>query len=135
MNQNQPQNPDGAKAGPALLYVVDDEPMLLELAAMILEPVGYRVLTFRDPGTALSAFSSAAPRPDLVITDYAMRPMSGLDLMQACRKLEPRQKVLFISGTVDEPFFDDPATKPDLFLAKPYQARELVDAVRDLLAR
>ena len=45
-----------AKAGGELIYIVDDEPMLLELASAILEPLGYSVETFRSPETALRAF-------------------------------------------------------------------------------
>ncbi len=51
----------GIAQGPAI-YVVDDEPMLLELAAVILEPQGYRLQTFRDPEMALQTFGAAQPR-------------------------------------------------------------------------
>src|SRR5437899_2502106 len=103
----------------ALVYVVDDEPMLLELAAVILQPLGYHVKTFRDPQSALQAFTAARPRPALLITDYAMHRMNGMDLLEACRRLEPKQKVLMISGTVDESVYRNSPCKPDLFLAKP----------------
>src|SRR5579863_9564609 len=83
-----------------LVYVVDDEAMLLELAAVILEPLGYEILTFRDPEAALEAFARARQRPALLITDYAMHSMNGMDLIQECRRLEPGQKVLLLSGTV-----------------------------------
>ena len=46
------------KGSKPLIFVVDDEPMLLELATVILEPLGYNVKTFRDPQTALDAFRS-----------------------------------------------------------------------------
>ena len=49
------------------VFVVDDEPMLLELAAVIIAPLGCEVRTFRDPETALREFAIA--RPDLVLTD------------------------------------------------------------------
>ena len=61
-----------------LLFVVDDEPLLLELAAALLEPAGYEVKTFRDPDAALQAFASAKPRPALIITDYAVNPQIAL---------------------------------------------------------
>jgi CheY-like chemotaxis protein len=133
MNVPQPKTPEVAKGAKPLIYVVDDEPMLLELATVILEPLGYAIQTFRDPGSALKSFSAADPRPDLVITDYAMHSMHGLALMDACRQLRPGQKVLLVSGTVDESVYRGSAAKPDGFLAKPYQAKRLVDAVRNLL--
>ncbi len=116
-----------------LIYVVDDEPMLLELATVILAPQGYELRTFRDPEAALSAYRAAVPPPDLLITDYAMHSMNGLQLMEACRKLRPAQKILMVSGTVGEEIFHDSPTKPDRFLAKPYQAKQLVDVVESLV--
>ncbi len=117
----------------ALVFIVDDEPMLLELATVMLEPLGYKIRTFRDPATALEAFARAQPRPDLVITDYAMDGINGMELIQECRRLEPRQKILLLSGTVGTEIFRLAADKPNEFLAKPYQARQLVDLVRSMV--
>jgi CheY-like chemotaxis protein len=116
-----------------LIYVVDDEPMLLELAAVILEPQGYNLQTFRDPEMALQTFDAAQPRPDLVITDYAMHHMNGMQLIEKFRNLEPRLKILLVSGTVGEDIFQNSRIRPDKFLAKPYQSNELSQAVKTLL--
>lgn len=116
------------------VFVVDDEPMLLELNSIILQPLGFRISTFRDPDTAVRAFSLASPRPVLIVTDYAMHTMNGLDLISACRRVQPRQKIILVSGTVDETIFRDSVEKPDRFLAKPYVGKQLVDLVRAVLA-
>jgi DNA-binding response OmpR family regulator len=116
----------------ATVFVVDDEPMLLELAEAILKPMGYAVRTFRDPELALKEFPAA--RPDVVITDYAMGRMNGMDLIRECRRLNPRQKMILLSGTVDEHVFAEAAVKPDQFLTKPYQIHELAERIRALLA-
>jgi len=123
--------PHGTKP---VVYVVDDEAMLLELATVILEPLGYEILTFRDPDTALKTFAHSQARPDLLITDYAMHSMNGMHLIQECRRLEPTQKILLISGTVGPEIFGQAAAKPDRFLAKPYHARQLIDLVRTMLS-
>lgn len=133
MNVQTTNSSEKARNAKTLIYVVDDEPMLLELASVILEPLGYQLKTFRDPDLALQSYVQSAPRPDLLITDYAMHEMNGLALMEACRKLQPRQKVLLISGTVDESIYQHSKVRPDRFLAKPYQARQLVELVRELL--
>lgn len=117
-----------------IVFVVDDEPMLLELNAVIIEPLGFRVRTFRDPDTAVRAFSFANPRPVLIVTDYAMHTMNGMDLISACRRVNPQQRILLVSGTVDESIYRDAVEKPDHFLAKPYQSRQLADLVRSLVA-
>jgi DNA-binding NtrC family response regulator len=117
-----------------VVFVVDDEPMLLELNAVIIEPLGFRVRTFRDPDTAVRAFSLADPRPVLIVTDYAMHTMNGMDLINACRQVDPQQRILLVSGTVDESIYRNAAEKPDEFLAKPYQSRQLAGLVRTLVA-
>jgi CheY-like chemotaxis protein len=134
MNGTNTNNPQPATNSPALIYVVDDEPMLLELATVILEPQGYDIETFRDPETALQKFTAARPRPNLLITDYAMHSMNGMQLIEQFRRLEPRQKILLVSGTVGEDIFATTPTRPDCFLAKPYQADQLASIVKDLLA-
>lgn len=116
-----------------LIFVVDDEPLLLELAATLLEPEGYEVNTFRDAESALKAFVEASPRPDLVITDFAMHSMNGLGLIKECRRVEPRQKIILVSGTVDESVYHDSPVKPDRFLAKPYLGRKFVNLVDSVL--
>ncbi|HVM48453.1 MAG TPA: response regulator [Candidatus Acidoferrum sp.] len=117
----------------AEIYIVDDEPMLLELATVILEPLGYRVKTFRSPETAVEEFKAAERRPALIITDYAMHNMNGMELIEACRRIQPSQKTLLLSGTVGPDIYHDLPVKPDRFLAKPYQARQLADAVKSML--
>src|SRR5271170_2595477 len=116
----------------ATIFVVDDEPMLLELAAAILKPSGYEVRTFRDPHLALAEFPAA--KPALLVTDYAMGGMNGMELLRKCRQINPRQKILLLSGTVDENIYADATAKPDAFLAKPYQVREFIESVKKLAA-
>jgi CheY-like chemotaxis protein len=124
-----PQN-DGKTS--ATIIVVDDEVVLLDLAKTILQPLGYNVLTFNDPQKALEVI--AASRPALVLTDYAMGGTTGLDLLRECRRMNPQQKVILVSGTVDERIFADQTIKPNSFLPKPYQIRDLVEAVRVLVS-
>lgn len=117
---------------PATIFVVDDEPMLLDLAATLLQPLGFNIQTFRDPKKALQEFPAA--KPVVVVTDYAMGEMNGLDLVRECRHVNPRQKVLLLSGTVDEKIYDDVSMKPDRFLAKPYQVQDFIKSVQELVA-
>jgi CheY-like chemotaxis protein len=117
---------------PVTIFVVDDEPMLLEMAAMILEPLHFRVRTFRDAQTALAEFSSAEPRPELIVTDYAMHSMNGIDLIRECRRINPKQKIILVSGSVDESFYSKAPEQPDRFLAKPYRVSDFVALVQSL---
>ncbi len=133
MNDMMVNTPGTAERSGGEIYVVDDEPMLLELASVILEPLGYRIKTFRTAEAAIIEFRAAQPRPELIITDYAMHAMNGMELIEACRKISPAQKTLLLSGTVGPDIFQNTPTRPDRFLAKPYQAKQLVETVKSML--
>jgi len=122
--------PNCGNGSPVTIFVVDDEPMLLELATAILQPIGFNVRTYRDPQVALREFPAA--KPAVLVTDYAMGGMNGLDLLLQCRQINPQQKVLLVSGTVDENIFADAVAKPNAFLAKPYLVREFIAIVKSL---
>jgi CheY-like chemotaxis protein len=119
---NQTDNPA------ATIFVVDDEPMLLDLAVTILQPLGFDVRAYTDPKQALAEYPAA--RPLVVVTDYAMGDMTGLDVMRECRRINPRQKIILLSGTVDESIYADASNKPDRFLAKPYQISDFIESIR-----
>src|SRR5437660_12030879 len=135
MNERKISSNSKAQNDNNLIYVVDDEPMLLELASVILQPLGYTVKTFHDATSALEAFQAAKPFPVLVITDYSMHAMNGMDLIKACREIQPHQKIVLISGTVGEDIFRNSPEKPDQFLAKPYHSKQLVEVVERLLPK
>jgi|HubBroStandDraft_5_1064220.scaffolds.fasta_scaffold311394_1 DNA-binding NtrC family response regulator len=118
--------------GKPVVFVVDDESMLLDLAEVILKPEGFEVRTFRDAETALAEYAAAKPPPCAVITDYAMGGMNGLELIRRCRTLHPDQRTIMVSGTVDEDIYVNAETKPDCFLSKPYNAEQFVSTVRTL---
>jgi CheY-like chemotaxis protein len=129
MSQSKSSNGAGQ---PVTIFVVDDEQMLLDLAAAILEPLGYDVRTFSDPRLALKEFPAA--KPLVVVTDYAMGEMNGLDLVRECRRANPRQKMILVSGTVDENIYAGLPQKPDRFIVKPYPVHEFIEIVRSLVA-
>src|SRR5882672_3438436 len=118
--------------GLGTIFIVDDEPLLLDLATEILQPLGYDVRTFVNPEVALAEF--IAMKPAVVVTDYAMQEMSGIDLIRECKRLNPQQKFMLVSGTVEENIYADSAVKPDIFLGKPYHFQALIDSVQKLAA-
>lgn len=115
-----------------VIFVVDDEAPLLDLAKAVLGDMGYEVRTFTDPELALKEFETV--RPSLVMTDYWMPRMSGMDLIRECRRMNPGQKTVLISGTVDGQVFANAAIKPDRFVAKPYDVSALKNMVVEMLA-
>jgi CheY-like chemotaxis protein len=128
MSQSKSSN----DASPVTVFVVDDEQMLLDLAVAILQPLGFNVRTFSDPRLALKEFLDA--KPAVIVTDYAMAGMNGLELVCECKRLNPRQKMILLSGTVDEAIYADLPHKPDRFLVKPYPIHEFIETIRELAA-
>ena len=126
-------SPKSSQAGGSAvtIFVVDDEVMLLELTAAILQPLGFDVRTFHDPKTALADYPAA--RPAVLVTDYAMPGMNGLDLLRECKLINPQQKTILVSGTVDENIYAGEQIKPDRFLPKPYRISDFVESIRTLV--
>lgn len=118
-----------------VVFAVDDEVMILELIAMVLAPHGYAVETFDDPAQALEAVKANPARVSLVITDYAMHTMNGMEFIEQCRSVAPDLKIILASGTVNEQVYAQSPVKPDGFLAKPFQTSHLVAMVRQLIGQ
>ena len=107
--------------------------MLLELAEAVLAREGLRVRTFCDPAEAAQAFASAHPRPGLLLTDYAMGSMNGIELIEKCREVDPGLQVILVSGTVDNTIMGQTGQVIQRFYRKPYDPFEMGRVVRALL--
>ncbi|MBU1227856.1 MAG: HAMP domain-containing histidine kinase [Actinobacteria bacterium] len=121
--------PDGmATVFPAVL-VVDDEEVVLDSCAMILEGQGYAVQTARDGSTALELVPSL--RPELVLTDVRMPGVGGLELLEQIHRIDPAIVVVVITGfgTVDLAVEAMRSGAYD-FIAKPFTPEQLRRVVR-----
>lgn len=116
-----------------LIYIVDDQEMLLDLAEVSLKSEGYRLKKFTDPVLALKSFLRSKSKPDLLITDYAMGRMNGLDLIEQCKAAHAALKTILLSGTMGAEIILDAPVKVDRFLGKPYQPANLAELVRKVL--
>lgn len=101
---------------------------------MVLAFEGYQTQIFQNPVLALQALTAANPRPKLLITDFAMAGLNGLQLIEQCLKLEPALKTILISGNISQETVRQFPTKPDHFLFKPFPPKLLAGLVADLLA-
>ncbi len=123
-----------APQGARILYVDDDE-MIAFLMERLLQREGYRVTVFSDAALALAAVQDRAEPFDLVITDYNMPGMSGLDFARAVRALRPGLPVAITSGYIAEELrAQAPAAGVSELIYKPDTVEELFAAV-DRLAR
>jgi CheY-like chemotaxis protein len=108
------------------ILVVDDEPMVRQLVARALTDAGYLVDEASD-GLAGWELARSIPNLDLVITDSRMPHLSGRELIRRLHELNPGLPILQLSGSARRPM-----VIPTLF--KPFELRDLIQAVRELLA-
>ncbi|MEO6036366.1 MAG: response regulator [Verrucomicrobiota bacterium] len=130
MSASSEKNPSPNR--PLLVYVVDDNFALTRMAEIILTGEGFQCHTFCDPAQVVAAFKRGSPHPDLLLTDYEMGSMNGLELIEHCRREKPDLKAILISGTVKPESLLDQPVKVDYFMSKPYLPAELVRAVKSL---
>lgn len=117
------------------IFVVDDLPDFLELMEDVLTDEGYEVSTFPTIAAALAA--ARASHPDLLITDLRLEGESGLDLVRSLRA-DPATRAIPVlvctAATMDIEEQGEAVLSGDLHvLLKPFDMRELVSRVRDIL--
>lgn len=84
-----------------LVLLVDDEPSLLEVGKRRLERLGYRVRTSASPEHALALFEDVAFSPALLVTDYSMPGMSGVELATRVTSARRGIPVILLTGFID----------------------------------
>jgi DNA-binding NtrC family response regulator len=117
----------------ALVYIVDDEALLGQLAETVLTEAGFRTRTFLDPEDALRAVRDDGERPDVLVTDFVMGSMTGLELIEGCKSCHPKLRTILLSGTVNESQVATYSVQPDVFIAKPYRVGAFVKTVIELV--
>ena len=115
------------------LLVVDDDARLRELLRRYLSENGFRVTTAPDAGEARANLASFAF--DLIVLDVMMPGENGLDLTRALRN-EGRVPVLLLTAMAEpEDRVNGLEHGADDYLSKPFEPRELVLRIRNLLQR
>jgi CheY-like chemotaxis protein len=84
------------------LLHVDAEPLFAELLARHLAADGWQVSTEASPAAALQRLRASPDAFDLVLTDYRMAGMSGLELAAAVREIDPDIPVALASGEISD---------------------------------
>lgn len=109
------------------ILLVDDEIVIREVAQLILQNNGYKVLVAEDGPSALALFAQQIGNVAVVVTDLAMPIMDGLALVRALRRIQPGLKVIISSGrTEDRQSAEIAALHVEATLNKPYTTRKLL---------
>jgi DNA-binding NtrC family response regulator len=118
----------------ARILIVDDNNMGLLARRSVLEELGHLVITSSSPHDALELCSKQ--HFDIVITDFKMPKMNGVDLIAKLRKLDAHTAVILISGFTDAMGLNEQTTGADVVLQKSSnEVNALLRAVSRLLRK
>lgn len=121
------------QGGTESILVVEDDPQVRELIRRTMTRLGYTIHEAEDADTALALFQTAS-RIDLVVSDVVLPGMSGRELAERMRQINPDIVVLFMSGYTEDAILRAGISSASVpFLPKPFSARDLAGAVRRLL--
>lgn len=126
--------PHSPTPGRARILLVDDNANGLAARRTVLEELGHKVITSSCGADALDQF--AAHTIDLVVTDYKMPRMDGLELIGRLRAQSPSLPIVLLSGFSDSLGLGEASTGADVVLQKSAnEVSHLVRAVNRLLRR
>jgi len=113
------------------ILVVDDDAIIAEVTAALLEDLDHTVIIANSAAEALERLGEHGDAIDLLLTDHAMPGMTGIQLAARAREQRPDLPVLLASGYAEIPSGEG----QDLFrLAKPYRREDLEAGVASVMA-
>jgi signal transduction histidine kinase/class 3 adenylate cyclase len=125
----------GAAQAPAHILIVDDNPDLRNYVSTVLEKAGYQVTAARNGADGIEILTNTTPQ--LIVTDLMMPIASGLELIRYVRHHEAIKgiPIILLTAKADEETRIEGTEKgADAYLSKPFNHRELLAEVRNLLA-
>lgn len=130
--EEPPQAPAAAEAwrGQGVVLVADDEPGIRHFVQKLLDRAGFAVLLASDGVEAVELFRSHRAEIRLVLLDLTMPRMGGDEALAAIRTLSPGVPVIRWSGYAAT---DRVAEADGVYLAKPFQAADLLEKIREIL--
>ena len=126
--------PTEVAGGNETVLLVEDEPVVRELAVDTLREKGYIVVAAVNGEEGLRLARQHDGKIDLVLTDVVMPVMGGKEMADALRTSHPDTKVLFTSGYTEDALGHHGVLLPGIrFLPKPYLTATLTRKVREVL--
>ncbi len=116
------------------ILLVDDEPMVRDIAARTLRSQGFQILEAGNGVEALRIYSEWPGKIDLLVTDVIMPMMGGEELAQKLRAIEPALKIVYMSGYTANTLLQQGAFESHVnLISKPFTAAGLANFVRKTL--
>lgn len=118
------------------ILIVDDEAMLVQSIQIGLQYMGYGVITANSGEGAMRCLCDRGGAVDLVITDYLMPGMNGMEFLGLLRGVYPEMPVLFMSAYADTNLVIEALRgRCDGFLEKPFSLQQLVGEIEGIKRR
>jgi CheY-like chemotaxis protein len=136
---NPAADPPGAAGSPAAgrqtILLGEDDIAVRRVATTILERHGYSVLGAEDGQRVLQVFEAAKDQVALIVLDQRMPGLNVEQILTALLALEPRVRVLLVSGYTEPELAPEIRSRLRGFLPKPFRGGELLRAVEAALAQ
>jgi CheY-like chemotaxis protein len=111
----------------ALVLVVDDEDVLADMIAALVEDLGHEARVASNGREALRSLAVTTQSPALIISDIMMPQMSGLELLRALRADDRYQSVpIILMSAAARP---SDTHEADLFIPKPFDINKLIGLI------
>jgi len=128
------RSPDTIHRGKETVLLIDDEDMVLEIGRALLETMGYQVITAKDGEEALSLYKRKGSGIDLVLLDVVMPGLSGGEVFDRLKTINPDLKCLLLSGySIDGEATEILQRGCNGFIQKPFRLRDLSKSIREIL--
>ncbi|MCK5117883.1 MAG: response regulator [Candidatus Aegiribacteria sp.] len=120
--------------GHETILLIDDEAIMLEIGLEILETLGYQVLTADNGATACALYERENANIDMVMLDMVLPGISGGQIFEVLKKINPQVKVLLVSGySAGGDVAEIMAKGGRGFLQKPFELYHLSQVLREVL--
>ena len=117
-----------------MILLVDDEKIIINVSVEMLEKLGYRVLKAISSKEAISKYQANSAKIDMVILDLIMPKISGGEVYDKLKEINPQVKVLLSSGySVDGLATEILRRGCNGFIQKPFNMEELSMKVNKIL--
>ncbi|HWA26280.1 MAG TPA: PAS domain S-box protein [Lacunisphaera sp.] len=116
-----------------LVLVADDEASIRELLTAYLSRYGYRVIAAANGIEAVALYSNRMTEIALVMTDLGMPEMGGVELASVLARMNPKVKIIFMSGADGDTSQGKPLPTNARVLRKPFLGDSLLSIVNDTL--
>ncbi|MBD3224998.1 MAG: PAS domain S-box protein [Caldithrix sp.] len=119
--------------GNETILLVEDNKLVENVTQATLEMYGYHVIAAANGEEALRVYKDNRSKINLLLTDVVMPIMNGKDLAKVLLKLNPKLKIIFISGYADNANIQSTLDASSSFIQKPYSHEDLAKEIRKLL--